>query len=820
MTNVSGAVVYAVAGVIWLSAPFSFAAEQIEEVLVTARKVEESAQDVPVAIQAFDAKQIEKYASTTLNEIVEMSNQVLAFGQASGNGGVFFIRGQGTGSLDPGLESSVTVNIDGVQVDRGHIHRQAFFDLNNVQILKGPQALFFGKNSPAGVIALQSAMPGEEFEAKVHVGYEFEADEKTIEAVVSGPVTDTLGIRLAYQGSDYDGYLDNDAKFISTPIDQAGLTMFPDEPFDFPGAAHDKAGAQTSHAARLTVDWRPSDDFSATWKLLGTTFETDNFATIENISCSGAKPITFALGGTAAFFEVVGGMRASPSVGGQDPNGDCKLNGKVSLGSLPREIAASYPHAKNGDPYGTYDSVLSSLELEWDLGDYVVNSTTGYYWYDYTRWDNFDGTGLIQFMGVQLEHQQTYSEEIRLRSEFEGPVNFTLGAFYETFERDSNNSGKIFSWGFDPVTGRSNTWSGQSTIQSDSYSAFGQIVWDINERLEFTGGARFTKDDRNAKQGNTYVHSTDGFYQAIGIWCGTPGTPCAAPFFSPAGVKIKSDFDDNDLSPELTLTWRPTDNLTLWTAYREGYKAGGFSTNTVLVFGKTGKDLTFDAELAEAYEVGIKSLLMDGKVRFNANAYHYEFTDQQVSAFDNKTTSFTINNAASSTSEGVEVDTEYLVTENLNLRAQWGYNNAEYDKYPNAACYAGQTPAQGCVGGLQNLKGSTLGFAPHFSGSLGFDYERPINGQLRAGMSYDAIYSDRYVAGGYPTSEQKDFWRHNVRVGLFDAEGTWDVTLIGRNLANQRYIAGCADKPGGAAGDVFCQTVRARQVLLEATYRM
>ena len=270
---------------------------------------------------------------------------------------------------------------------------------------------------------------------------------------------------------------------------------------------------------------------------------------------------------------------------------------------------------------------------------------TGYYDFDYRRWDNFDGTTLIQFMGIQLENQTTWSQELRLASEFSGPVNFTAGAYYETFERDSDNHGKIFAWGFDPATGRSNNWSGASTVKSDSLSFFGQLSWNITEQLELTAGARYTDDDREAVQGNTYVHGTDAAYAAIGVWCGVP--PCAQ-FFSPAGLVLESEFDDTNVTPEVTLTWTPSNNVTIWTAYRTGYKAGGFSTNTVIVNGRSGEDFVFDAEESEGFELGVKSILAGGSLLLNANAYLYEFTDQQVSAFDNETTSFDINNAASS----------------------------------------------------------------------------------------------------------------------------------------------------------------------------
>ena len=394
-----------------------------------------------------------------------------------------------------------------------------------------------------------------------------------------------------------------------------------------------------------------------------------------------------------------------------------------------------------------------------------------------------------------------------------------VGAFYETFERDSDNHGKIFSWGIDPVANLSNNWSGASTVESDSWSVFGQVLWDITDQLELTAGVRYTEDDRDATQGNTFVHGIDQFYADIGIWCGVPGCD---PFFSPAGAIINSEFDDDDTSPDITLTWRPQDNITLWAAYREGYKAGGFSTNTVITFGADGESLTFDPETVEAWEAGVKTILLDGSLRLNANAYFYEYSDQQVSAFDNATTSFTINNAASSESKGVEVDGEYLLGDNFILRGQVGYNEAEYTDFPNAPCWAGQTEEQGCntLLGIQDLEGEPLLFAPEWSGSIGVDFERALTGTWVIGASYDAVFMDEYKAGGRPETWQDSHWKHNARLGIFHTEGTWAFTFIGRNLNDELTLAGCADKPGGTGGDIFCQTVRGRQLVLQAKYAM
>ena len=768
-----------------ISLPFSASAQEsmsIEEVVVTARKREESAQDVPVAIQAFQTETIERYGATNLNEIADLATQVAVYPGSSGNGANMTIRGYGSTSLDPGIESSVGVNIDGVQTDRGHVVRQAFFDLQTVEVLKGPQALFFGKNSPAGVISAVSALPTDEFEAEIAIGYETQAEEKILEFMVSGPLSEELSARLAYRGSFSEGWIENTATF----KENSNGELFPAEPFDFPGGASD-LGAEDLHAVRVTFDWHPSDDFQAILKVLSTSMENDGYQTNENNACSNDFPIT---------------------QGVLDLEGDCELNNRQSHGSLPIEIASTYSiDIGNGDPYGDYDSILATLQLEWELGWATLTSVTGYYDYDYERWDNFDGTNFIQLMGIQLEDQQQISQEIRLLTTLDQSVNFMVGGFYENFERNSDNAGKIAALGFDPIFGFSNTWEGISTVDSDSFSFFAQAIWELSDEWELTAGARYTKDDKKASQENVYVHFIFG--------------PAVLNILSPVGRQLLSDFDDTNVSPEVTLTWRPSSDITVWGAYRAGYKSGGFSTNTVLSSAATGPGLTFNPEEADGFEMGIKSTLADGRLRLNATIYSYDFDDIQISVFDAATTSFSVDNAASAKTDGIEIESIYLVNEYLSVRAQLGYNKGEYDQFATSACYGGQTAALGCVGGVQDLSGEPLTRSPDLQGSVGFEFSNNLTDDWLISLAGEVIYSDEYQTNtnNNPLGIQDSFTRTNIRAAISSADGAWNFALMGRNISDELYQGGTADKPGAAGGlDLFGNVVRGRQIILEAKY--
>lgn len=776
--------------------PAAPAAVSPRETLVTvgARKREETFLDVPVSLQTFNSEDLERYAASDLTEIAELGSQVLLFPSTSGAGASFSVRGISSASaLDPGVETSVVISVDGFQTTRGRIIRQAMFDVGSVEILKGPQALFFGKNSPAGVISINSADPTDEWEFIARLFYEFEAREFQGEAIASGPVNDKVGFRLAYRGSTMSGFLKN----ASEPIANTGL--WPLEPFDFPGAFEKRRGGYHEHMARLTLTFDPTDSFSARLKLLGTTYQGDGSATSEVIACGADRPRTNSLAlafGLGAFVE--------------DPTGDCELNGVMSQGALPAEIAANYDgleNRPNGKPFTSYDSILATLEMEYTWDNFVLTSNTGVFYYDWFRWDNFDGTTYVQLMGIQDEQQTTVSQELRLLSTFDGPINFMIGGFYENSNRSSDNQGKIVPFGPDPRNGWYNNWSGESTVKSDSYSLFGQLIWDLTDTLELAGGLRWSREDKSLVEGNVFVHSN----------------PIAALLFSAEGELVEAFFKDDDVSPEVTLTWNFTDEMTVYAAYKTGYKAGGFSTQTVIPPGLADRpqDTVFEAESAEGGEIGLKAALQGGALQFNLTAYWYKYNDLQVSAFDAETVSFQIRNAASARIAGIDFESTWAVGDGLILRGQFGYNNNKFTDFEGAPCYDGQSEAEGCIGGVQDLTGRNLSLAPTWTGSVGFSYDTPVANGLNIGITGDVIHT-----GGYntqlaqnPVSFQKSTTRINASIRLYDTDDRWELAFIGRNLTNERSISGSADKPGGAGGDVFGTVVRARQLGIQATLR-
>jgi len=788
-------------------APAAYGAA-IEEIIVTARKREESLQDIPVAIQLLDATKIERYDADNLAEIADMANNVIIAGGTNGAGGSFIIRGLGSNAGDSGISASVATNIDGVQSERGFVARTAFFDLQSVQFLKGPQALFYGKNSPAGVVGVISANPSDVFEAKVQVGYEPEAEEKIFEGMVSGPLTDTLGARLAFRATDIGGWIKNNAQPLPNrngesiaPAAAFGFWPSDETYYDLPGARGD-IGEVTTISARLTLEWEPTDNFRALAKFMITDEESDGLVAGEFANCTDLSNPQVAPIGLPVL---------------SDPFHDCKLDNKTSQGSLPVEVVEGWSNNQNGELgdgyFSNYEAQIFTLDMQYELEWGTLSSLTGYMAYDFDGWDNFGGLVYPFFVGYNPDDHEQWSQELRVATELSGPFNFMFGAYYESFERVHENSSKLGLWGPDPVTGFTNDQHVIQFTEGDAWSVFGQVIWDITDQWELAAGVRYVDDEKQGTQYHEYIHTLLAILQ-----------------WFPTGQTLDADTSDTDVAPEITLTWRPTDDITVWGAWKNGYKAGGYSAPTVLS-GTFGPDnITFDEEDADGFEVGIKTTLADGRVRLNVTAYDYSFEDLQVSLFNPATTTFTIGNAAEVFTKGIEFDAVFQATDALQLYAEFGYNKAKQDSYPEAGCWIGQPVGPNdCIdstgngaGNFQDLSGKTLAVAPKFTGSMGFELLQPVGTNWVANLSAETIYTDSYKTSGngQPLAVQPSFWRLRAKVGVQSSDGKYDFSIIGRNLTDKIWAIG-GSRPGAlTAADQSGGGSRPLSVLFQATYRI
>ncbi len=761
-------------------------ADSLEEIVVTARKRTESLENVPVAVDVVTAAQLANNDASDLSKIAEITPTVFAGNIISGTGAILSIRGIGSSPSDSGIDSSVAVDIDGVQLSRGRIITEAYFDLHQVEVLEGPQALFFGKNSPAGVISIHSAEPTNTVEGYLHAGYEVEAREKFGEGAISVPLTDTLSTRLAFRVSGMEGWMKNDATSVAYP--QVLPIPFPNGEAvnTVPGDPRGPDGSDV--AVRFSMKWDPTDHFNALLRVTGNVLNNNGANQNQEVFCSSPIRPVFTLTGY-------------PS-----PQTDCAANETRPLANLPLVFTTNFPYIDGGKNYYLSRNLLTSLGLNWDYDKLTLASTTGYYYQLTSDGNNSDTSEYPLVWDVERETYRLVTQELRATTQLDFPVNVTAGLYYEHFNRPRFNAPFLLYEGLDPATGSYTNNEQRIDNSGNTYSFFGQARWNIIPSLELAAGARWTHENKDALITQVSVN---------------PVAPLILGPLHPAGSQIGGSYASTNTSPEATLTWHISPTQMVYGAYKTGYKSGGISNQAVIPLTTTIDDLRFGAETSKGAEIGYKAELFDRSMRLNLTAYRYNYYNLQVSAFNQATVSYLLRNAASSRTQGVEAAFEWLALQDLTVKANAAYTDAHYEGFPDAQCYTGQTAASGCVNGVQNLSGRALLRAPRFASDFGGDYRVPVTSGLALRLAFDAGYNTSYVVDEVenPYGLQGAYWKVNASLKLEQIDGHFAVSLIGRDLNNAYYRIYENDNAVSPVAFTGYYN-RPREVILQAEYHL
>jgi iron complex outermembrane recepter protein len=762
----------------------------LEEVIVTARKRSESILKVPVVMTAITETELEQFSIHDLYSVETRVPGLLIGTSLAANGLQVSMRGIGTTANNATVDNSISLNIDGLQLSQGLSYGIGMFDVAQVEVLKGPQALFYGKNSPAGVISLRSIDPTDKFELKGRLGYEGEAHEKVGELTISGRASDSVKLRLAGKYSDQDGFFRN-----------SGVAI-PGKGAIDPTDRHVNGGKDLM--LRGTALFDPADWYSARLK-----------ASYEHSDMEGTWPAL-----QASYCPEGTGAVAPVNI--QFMNADCTLDRYVNA-TWP---GTGFANLRNGGkPFNDTKQGLYSLEQVFKLGHQLtLNSLTGLYDLKqvYLFLAGFSAAVPLVSDSDFLTHQVT--QELRLTSDYSTPVNFMLGAYYQ----DANQQTHVRLYGNTALGLPATSQLNDHRINIDSLSFFGQLIWKINAHLEFAPGVRWTHETR--------VHHQYNYLASNG----------------PVGESVLLDprVSSSNVSPEASLTYTPTDDLTLFGSYKTGFKSGSFNAT---IFANTTTPASFDDERVKGGEVGLKGRFLDRRLKFNAAAYYYRYSDLQVGAGEIRG-AVIINrtlNAAEANVYGLDLDATYALQSvpQLQLQGALNYNHARYGSFPNAPCGNGQTIGQGCNQlqnpttlrySAQDLGGQVLVRAPTWMATFGVDHEQPVGDNLALHLGAFATYSSEYSQNltDLPGFVQPSYAKFNASAALRRKDDKWEVSLIANNLANKITSANCfnsnlqngsffggqvqgAALPGPAGGDeANCVAERGRELWLRMSMRL
>ena len=764
----------------------------IADIVVTARKRVESAQTVPVAVTAISAETIAKRDITSIEKIAAATPNLNVGRASNGSGAQLTLRGIGSSSTSIGIEQSVAVVVDGAYYGQGRVIQEGFFDLQRVEVLKGPQALFFGKNATAGVISLTTADPGNDPEFIARAGYEFKARQYQGEFIASGPISDTLGVRLAVRGSKMDrGYYENvSVNRTYTTLDIRSLlaagTGNPTTHVATPAARY--APGEEEILTRLTVKYTPTSDLTVTVK------GTYDYNKVNNSSWN---YVAYNCGLASGISQLSGYKCGDEFVTHQN--------------NIPTDIAPFIPFSKeDGSLYNRYRSWALNSNITYDLGDVSISAVTNYN----TNNNRFACACDFQSSdtGTWATENSTwkaFSQELRAQTSLDGPVNGMLGVLYQKTRRDFDQY-VMFAGLRDSLAAPENRYvasAKDSFTKGETFAAFGQLTVKPVEQVEVAGGVRYTHETKDSyftqpynNLGLQYIFRDKADADGLG--------------------EVTADQKFNNWSPEVTVTYKPMDGILIFGGYKTAYKSGGFSNGGInsKFSNDPSADLTFNPERARGFEGGIKTTLLDRQLRLNLVGFSYKYLDLQVDFFNSPIFAFQTLTADAKT-EGAELEFEFAprAVDGLNVRGSVNYTKARYTNFASAPCYAGQTPTQGCnllSGTRQNLTGAPLAVAPEWTGNFGVGYEAPVGDGFKFGANVDARYSGSYIASGFgnPASRQDEYATLDAGIRFGAEDDNWELALIGKNLTNKQYVAGVVDGPSTGSGTGTANGVGADQL--------
>lgn len=788
----------------FISTPFAFAQEAaddspiLEEMLVTAQKRVQKLQDVPISVNALSSEKIE---NTGITNIEKLGDYIPSFNMTqTGIGTNIAIRGISSG-VNQGFEQSAAQFVDGIHFGRSQLARAPFLDIERVEVLRGPQSILFGKNSTAGAVSITTAKPGDEFEAKLTALYEPEHGERDFRFVISSPIGETMGMRVAILDSSMDGYMEN-------------TTLNRDESGD------------ENRVVRGTFTWEPTDAWDVALKLENGSFDSEG-RNIEVI-----KPVN------------------NPNVTSVTPYKNILqllTNNTYSL-----DTTHDFKRQSNGDhSYNNTENV--TLNVDYTVGDHTITSVTGRNAYDYEELCDCDFTGAPGFTILSNEDYSQFSQELRIASSEDQTFSYLAGAFYQTSDLKFNDTIGVPVDSFIPtglfstIGAASNLLRGAGTQRdfdqtTDLYAVFAQGTWNFTDDMRLILGARYTSEDKEASRKLNHV-APDGTVLPIGSPTDTYNVLWR--LFRVEPHDASGSRSESDVNPQVTLQYDLNDTDMVYVTYTTGFKSGGYDTRANSISGglffvpgpgnqepeeadaATAGSFEFENEEADNIEIGGKFLLAGGALELNTALFRSEFTNMQTSQFDGSL-SFNVTNAGEAVVQGLEVDSRWAITDDLLWRGGFAYIDFEYTNFPNSQCYFGQTDNIGPSNdGICDATGKRREFTPELQGNTGLDYTIGFNNGLKLVSTVDLIYSDEYFTTPSldPKMVQEEFTKVNARIALSGNDDMWELALIGRNLTDESIITYANGLPvattltSGTASGYYAFYERTRSIALQGTVR-
>ena len=894
----------------------------LEEIIITATKVESSIQDTPIAVSAFSQDQLDsQLINDTMNLQFNVPNMTMTKGNFTSQD--VRIRGIGVGAVGAAFDAGVGIHINGVYQTSSRIFEAQFFDTQRVEVLRGPQGTLYGRNTTGGVVNILTAKADpSEFGAQID-GTVGNYSMTQVRGMLNVPVTENFAIRGAAMTMHRDGFSEN---------------LFNGEDVD----------DREMWSGRLSLNWTPSD--RTEMNFMASYFEEDdsrmrsqkqacNTDPTGILGCLPGKP-SYGVANTAAGIvgglvnlisgvntgaqatlgitvpSLTGGAVGNPALAGNVVSGATNFPAtdylfdnnpdnvrQVNIDTMPSYYAeeSNYQFHISHD-FGNWqlfysggysESEIKSIEdyeknaanADWtaalqtlaDLGrtpaldaatwvpaltaagagaliPYITNAATGIpgvgLWAgnpalvdleNGIRWMNADGEYERAFRnaGVDVSFNETeqWVHEIRLQTAFDGPWNFLVGGFLLDYENTQGYIvrspglamiaqilpvGRVFPV---PTGDPSNPLSESDPYtqgyhndtrlyEMDATALFGEAYWDVTDNLRLTFGARYSDEEKKGQQRTIYISFLD-----------LASDPDNGYFYP--------EYDQQETSWKVNATWNMSDDTMMYATASTSFKSGGFnplSDDSIYLtpaFGGSPDDAYVEPEFIDAFELGIKTTLLDGMLRINAAGFYYDYKDMQQSKIVNVTS---ISENMDGEITGLELDVLWALTPNVILSLSGGYLDTEIGDYmsvdtanPNASSRAAiaanplvategvvssngtnlipgadatgnrglceTAPGFPCYGYKQSLKGNQIPGSPELNFNLGLAWTIPM-GSLDLTLSTNYYWQDDYYTSIFNTDaslvEDWSMWNASARL----SGESWYAEAWIKNIEDEDNITG------------------------------
>jgi outer membrane receptor protein involved in Fe transport len=817
-------------GFCWAAQAIAQDAPALEEIIVTATKRPQSLQEIPLSVAAVTGDKLNETGTKDLAELTSLVPNI-HFTQ-TGLSTQLRIRGIGSDN-SPGFEQSVGVYKDGIFHGRAPLFRAPVFDMDRIEVVRGPQSTLFGKNSNAGALDLITARPTDALTGSLTASYEAEFGAAEITSVVSGPLTDTLRARVALRKADDPGYFENTFKGTDEPD-------------------------QDISSGRFSFEWDANED------------------------------VLVRYAGEYNAFDVLG----RPIEITQDlPNGLGANYSAIlaSLGQPALDSQQDYKRQTNDPEFSNNTSKSHTLTVEWDLEGYTFTSLTGGVFYDYDENCDCDFTAASIIDLALAEDYSQYSQEMRISSPQGKKVEWLAGVFLQTYEQNFNDFLKLPSDSLivgavgaatasatyeavvagaaaniaqaqnipleqaralaeqnPQVVATANATAqgaaqavvadfGDSGVtrqfnqQSNLQAVFGQATWNIADNFRFILGGRYSNE---TKLGTKEVHTVDivtGENQPINPALTANGLPSAAVIYASdtfkadteefMGHNVRQTRSEPAFTPLIIGQWDINDTNSAYLSWTTGFKAGGFDprSNRVTAF-------EFEEEKARAIELGYKATVFENRGEINLALFRTDYENLQVSQFDGAV-GFNVGNAKDTRVQGLEIDGRVSLSRHLQANYGLSLLDFEYQNFKNGNCYFGQDGVDTSGDGIEECDYSGLSgvYTPEYTINLGFDYRR----DLTAKLNFAALLDSQFVAGQQvhvnldPTGEIDAYSLVSLRLQIGGEH--WHLALLGKNLLDEQVITYSANAPLSESSfgtNTFYSFVnRPRTAALEASFK-